>query len=214
VDEQLDFSVAVAVEIDESRSMRTRKRDATRMMAAVVEPLDQLGAAVMAAGFRNGTLVDNPATLPIEDIGGCHRIHGVHHDVFKTWSEPFRVARHRFANVVAEGSTPMADGIQFALDEISDRPEGFRFVIVITDGAPNAGHAAVIKRQERLAEEAGIHIIGVGVGSRSHRVKNIFKDFVHAPVFSEAPKKLIAKLNDIVDHKILARRGRRIAKTG
>jgi hypothetical protein len=214
VDEQLDFSVAVAVEIDESSSMSSRKRDATRMMVAVVEPLDQLGAAVMAAGFRNGAAARDSHSIPNEDKSGCHRIHGVHHDVFKTWDESFRSVRYRFANTIAKGSTPMSDGIQFALDEISERDEAFRFVLVITDGAPNAGHLPVIKRQIRLAKEAGIHVVGVGVGRSSHRVRNVFDDFVHAPIFSEAPKKLIAKLNELVDHKILGRRGRRIAKTG
>jgi hypothetical protein len=213
VDEKIETSISVVLELDESYSMKRRLKDATRMMVALAEPLDGLGAAVMAAGFRNGKHADLSGVNP-NDLDGCHRVHGVTHDVFKTFDEPFRAARHRFANTQAEGSTPMSDGLQFALDNIEGRPEAHRVVFVLTDGAPDTGHAAVIKRQVRLAKRAGIHVIGVGVGSGARRVMDLFDDHVYSPSFHEAPRLLVKKLNEVVDARMLSRRGRRMAKTG
>ena len=106
----------------------------------------------------------------------------------------------------------MADGIQYGLDALNDRREAHRVLFVITDGCPNHGHMPVIKRQIRLAREAGIHIIGVGLGRDSQYVQELFDDSVWTMSMSDMPKALIAKLNQLLDIRA-AKRGRRMKKT-
>lgn len=213
-DEQIDTSLAAAVVIDESYSMKYMLRDATRMLCAITEPLDALGCAVQVSGFRNGRRYSNTAGMTAEDLDGCHRHHGVVHDVFKTFGESFRSVKWRFANTRAEGSTPMSDGVQFALDALDTRKEGHRVLFIITDGDPDPGHEPVIKRQIRLAKEAGIHVIGVGVGGGAGNVRNLYPDHVFSHTVSEIPKLLIRKLNELVDVSMASKRGRRMKKTG
>ena len=204
---QLDMSMAAAIVADESGSMCKQKITATRIFMAITEPLDGLGSPVLAIGFRNGrTNVRKDA----KDTGNYHRTEGVIYDIFKGWNERFQSVRWRFANTRAAGGTPMSDGIQFALMGLSARDEAHRFLFVITDGQPDWGHREIITRQIRLAKEAGIHIIGVGIGKRAVYVKTLFPDHVHSNTVGEFPKLLIAKLNELVD--IRMERGKRVKK--
>jgi len=212
VDEEIDTSFAAALVIDESGSMSGNLEAATQVMCAIAEPLDALGCPVQASGFRNGGRYGDYSASD-EDGGNFHRCNGIVHDIFKTFDEPLRSVKWRFANTRAVGGTPMADGVQFALDSLSGRPEGHRILFVITDGQPDGGHAQIIKRQVRLAKNAGIHVIGVGLGYGAEYVKVVFPDSVWTRNISDMPKALIEKLNELVDVRA-AGRGKKMAKVG
>jgi hypothetical protein len=213
-EEQVDTSLAAAVVLDQSWSMKPMKTDATRIMCALTEPLDALGCAVQVSGFRNGRSGPNYQSLAAEDMAGVHRYHGVIHDVFKRFDEKFRAVKFRFANTRADGSTPMSDGVQFGLDSLSGRSEGHRVLFVVTDGEPDPGHKPVIRRQLRLAKESGIHVIGVGIGTEGKGVTKLYPDHVWSRSVKDIPKMLIAKLNELVDAKMASKRGQRMKKTG
>jgi len=207
-DEQIDTSLAAAVVLDQSLSMKGLLRDATRIMCAITEPLDALGCPVQVSGFRDGRYYSGDA----DGIRGgtYHRTESITHDVFKGFNEPLRAVRWRFANTRATGGTPMADGVQFGLQGLSKRTEGHRILFIVTDGQPNGGHMPIIRRQVRLAKEAGIHVIGVGIGYGASYVQNVFPDSVWTPQVADMPAALIAKLNQIID-KTGSKRGAKFA---
>ncbi|MFA6235398.1 MAG: vWA domain-containing protein, partial [Bacteroidota bacterium] len=212
---QLDMSFATVMIVDESGSMCSVQKDVTRIFVTLTEPFDGLGCATMAMGFRNGNGRFNSKDPDEKDDDGktkYHRTDGVHYDIFKNWNERFSAIRWRFANTIANGSTPMADGIQYALNAISKRDEANRVIFVVTDGCPDGGHEPIIRRQIRLAREAGIYIVGVGLGSSSKPVLRLFDDSVYADKIEELPKLLIEKLNKIVDAGGV-KRGRRVQKS-
>ena len=195
---QIDMSFAVVVVVDESGSMNSRKREVSKIFCAVTEPFDGLGCATLALGFRDsvGALAKDRGG---PDKVGCHRSGGVHYDIFKNWNERFPTIKWRFANTRALGGTPMADGIQFAIDAVSKRDEPNRVIFVVTDGNPNPGHAPVIRRQIRLAREAGVYIVGIGLGEGSKNVLTLFDDSIWSEDLKELPKLILDKLNKIVD---------------
>lgn len=195
---QIDMTFAAIVVVDESGSMNTMKNNVTRIFCAVTEPFDGLGCATMAVGFRDNIHASSkdrtaPATKEY------HRYGGVHYDIFKNWNERFANIRWRFANTIARGGTPMADGLQFAIKAISKREEANRVIFVVTDGNPNPGHAPVIRRQVRLAKDAGVHIVGIGLGKHSKNVLTLFEDSIWAEDVKDIPKMILDKLNKLVD---------------
>ena len=196
--ETIDMTMACAVVLDESGSMDHLRIDATRIMMALTEPLDALNAPTLVIGFRD-ILESYGAHNPVPDGGTYHRYSPIGYDIFKTFDERFRQVRWRFANTRADGGTPMADGVQFALNALSHRTEAHRFLFVVTDGCPNYGHLQVMNYQIRLAKEAGIHVIGVGIGGGASYVKNVFPDHVWSAKMAEFPRLLAAKLNEFVD---------------
>jgi nitric oxide reductase activation protein len=194
--EQIDHSLAAVVVLDQSGSMgyggNVKLTNAVKGVLAIVDPLDSLGCAVEAVGFRDGEYIAPGGA-------GYHRSAGVDIDVFKGFNERMSTVKGRFAGVKAVGGTPMADGIQYAINTLQTRREGHRVVFVVTDGDPNGGTTTVINRQLRLARESGLHIIGVGIGSEAAYVQRLFDDHVFVKNVSALPRELIRKLHAIVD---------------
>ena len=207
--EKIDTSIAAVLMIDESESMGWgfRLPDATKCLLALTDALEAVGARVLVAGFRDGPTSKNWKAS--EQGDEYHRINGVCFDVFKSFQERLAPTQWRFANTRAVGGTPMADGIQFGVTCLQGRPEVHRVLFVITDGQPNQGHLPVMKHLIRRASQAGILVIGVGIGADSANVVQVFPDHVWAEDIKKMPKHLVAKLNEVLDFRGL--RPRRMA---
>ena len=212
--EEQDVSIAACLVLDESESMKGILLEVTKVLMALTAPLDAIGCKTQVAGFRNADRWGLAGERPtMEAAAPYHRFGGIIHDVFKTFDEKFTPIQWRFANTVAWGGTPMSDGIQFALDSISPRQEGHRFVFIITDGEPDPLHQPIVRRQIRLAREAGIHLVGVGIGKSAESVKTLFPDHVHTDTIQDMPRALVEKLNHLIaDPRMASLRGRQVAK--
>lgn len=208
-DEQQDMSLACAIVLDQSGSMSDKLVEATQAMLAIAEPMDAIGGKVMAVGFRDGQSF-NGDRYADKGLEGCHQYDGVDIDVFKGFDERFASVKARFACTRSVGGTPMANGVQHALDALNNRREGHRVLFVITDGEPSWGHGPVVKRQIRIAKEAGIHVIGVGIGYGAHYVTKLFPDHVFSPDMKGLSQQLVEKVNGIVD-RAARKRGVRMA---
>lgn len=192
-------SIAVAVVVDQSGSMSSRKTEAARALTAICAPLDEVGCPVLAVGFRNGYDYDRPdSPEQFDPSRPYHRTESVDIDVFKGWDEPVRNCLGRFTKVKATGGTPMCDGIQFALQALSARKERHRILLVITDGEPDYGHGPVIIRQQRLAREAGIALVGVGIDYGCRSVEHLYEKHVLVEDVSKLPEQLLKVINDLV----------------
>jgi len=191
-----DCSLAVAVVIDESGSMCSSRIDAARAMLAIAEPLESLGAPVLCIGSRDGHYVGGGGGYDANGNPRFHRNSGVRIDVFKDWNEPLRRCLPRFACTRAEGSTPLSDGIQYAMQTLSARSERHRIIMVVTDGCPN--NPRVVRRQIRLAAAAGITIIGVGIDYGCDAVVDLFPTHVAVHNIKDLPTSMINVLDNIV----------------
>jgi len=206
-----DVSLACAIVLDESGSMSALTAKVGQAALAIAEPLDVLGSPCLVVGPRDAgrDFVRNYEGTPSDyyendgkkdqygnPISRFHRLSHVVIDVFKGWDESMTVARNRFGRVQAVGSTPLEDGIQFALQELNHRPERHRVVLVITDGSPN--NSNVVRHQIRLAEKAGVHIVGVGVDAGCWNVTKLFPEHVAVLKISELPEKLLEVLDNII----------------
>lgn len=206
----LDLSIAAALVIDESSSMSDKLGQTCAGAYTLMDSLDGIGAKTMAVGFRSGGYNGNYDREQATDMA-CHRVEGINYDVFKGWQDAWKVAAPRLKEIRASGGTPMSDGIEFALGELSKRPEGYRILFVLTDGMPNNPHDQVMKGQLRRAAEAGILVVGVGLGYGSEYVSTTFPDSVYAENLDTLPKLLVAKLETLVRTRAtLAKRGRTV----
>jgi transcription elongation factor Elf1 len=197
-DAQVDTSIDMAICLDQSSSMKKMKRKVAQVMMVLADSVESVKGHTFAFGFRNGEYSDSH---PRNWNQTYHRVHGIRYDIFKTWEENFINTKARFAHTTAYGSTPMSDGVEFGLHTLQNRQAAHRILAVITDGAPDHPHADVIRRQIRLADEAGIRIIGIGIGANATYVRSLFGEgnSVWAPTVQEMPKELLKKLNELCD---------------
>ena len=201
-----ECSLAVAVVLDQSGSMRGDEANVARAALAIATPMDKLGTSCLVIGPRSGQYSHHGIN---EDYYGpgessrygrstkYHRDRGIQIDVFKGWDEPMRRALPRFSSVVATGGTPLSDGIQFAMQELSTRPERHRVIIVLTDGCPNC--PGVVKRQIRLAKESGVTVVGVGISNGCYQVPRQFpENHVAVERIADLPRNMLAVLDAIM----------------
>jgi hypothetical protein len=198
-----ECSLAVAVVLDQSGSMTGDEANVARAALAIATPMDKLGCSCLVVGPRGGRYGGNVDNDFYDESGSSwrsakfHRSTGVHMDVFKGWDEPMRKALPRFAAVQASGGTPLSDGIQFAMQELSLRSERHRVILVLTDGRPN--NPNVVTRQIRLAKESGVTIVGVGISGGCYQVPHQFPDnHVAVEQISDLPRNMLAVLDAIM----------------
>ncbi|MFB1489324.1 MULTISPECIES: VWA domain-containing protein [unclassified Thiocapsa] len=109
-------------------------------------------------------------SLALEPIRGVSRavsafpgLHGQDQNVTAILSHGERVATRAGAFVqYARGGTPMTGALWFAAADLLARAEDRRVLLTLTDGAPNDMRSA--KDLVNRATQAGIEIIGIGIG--------------------------------------------------
>ena len=171
-----DVSLAMAIVGDQSGSMSGEPAHyAALAMLSLADAFGKLGSPVMACGVRDASrrgsynYAVEDANMERPDGSRMYVSRGAHHqvcyDVFKDWDEDMRDKRvvSRFSSYKADGGTPLSDGVAFALESISQRPERHRVIVVLTDGCPN--NPNTMHYLVRKAKEAGITVVGVGIGS-------------------------------------------------
>ena len=188
------LSMASVVILDESGSMSSWRHEATKIMLSIAEPLSHVKSPVACIGFGDA---QKSYSIPVTEKGDFHRYEAIRIRIFKTLEESFRATLPRFSNTIAEGGTPLAEGLQYALESLSHRKEANKFIFVVTDGEATSAHD-VIRWQMRTAKEAGIHIIGIGIGNVSENLKSQFHNFVCENSVSDIPRSLMKLLSDIV----------------
>jgi len=208
----LDESLAAVVVLDESSSVAWSKIQTllAQITLALTDTFDSLGCPVMAVGVQNGKPCPDASVLLKENPDlpeHYHRLDGVLLDVFKTFEEKLTTVQWRFANTEATGSTPLADGMHFALSCLRPRREKYRVMFVVTDGEPD--RADVVRWLLRKARKQGVHVVGVGAGPHTEYLKILFSDFeyggrilpghIWASSFEELPVECLRVVGDLLD---------------
>ena len=197
-------SLAIAVVGDMSGSMDSGRgqnklyKMAAKGMYAVASAFCDLGSPILCCGVRDNWeyAANTQEGRGLVKAGDFHRNDGVDYVIFKDWQEKTKDVADRFWTYNATGGTPLSDGVQFALEQINTREEKHRLILVVTDGVPN--NPDVVRRQIRLAEEAGIKVVGVGIGWGCDGVVGLFPDHVVVDNVQDLPRALVDKVESLV----------------
>jgi nitric oxide reductase activation protein len=98
-------------------------------------------------------------------------------ETLKSWGERTATTLDRMASVTAEGGTPMAEALEESGPDLLCQSTDRKILVVITDGDPFGGPAASAKIVRRL-QQAGVEVVGVGIGRHCKDLAAIFPDNV------------------------------------
>lgn len=161
-------SVAATVSWDESSSMMGKKIAVVRDLAHTWnQALGKLNIPTELLGWATagGMHTDRKA--------GVYRQGVLRHRVYKSFADRWNDERVLGAldSISTASVTPTAEGLLFAAERISRRPESRRVIFFLTDGQPGIsanGHPEVhfrfIQTLLRRCEVSGIEVIGIGIG--------------------------------------------------
>jgi len=164
--------------LDESGSMRGGEKweNALKGLVLCQEALDELEIDFGVIGFS-----DNPQ---------------IHKNLEDKFDENFRDNELNQIMGSLSGGTNDADAVKIALDMLKHQdPEKQKTIVVITDGE---GKSEEMKKLIEEAEEAGIKIIGVGIGEGTSAVGHVYKDKVKVDRIAQLP----TKLSDIIREQV------------
>ena len=77
-----------------------------------------------------------------------------------------RINPERF-RVSASGSTPTNDAMFLGISRLLTQPSENKIIIVITDGQPDWDAIAGVRHMNKIAEQAGIKVVPIGLGTKS-----------------------------------------------
>lgn len=166
---------AVAFSIDTSGSM-SGERIQTALATAYVlgEAMDRSGIPFGVFGWstadRGGGWVERKVTKWCHNQGenlGDYRTVCLTQTTYKGFHESFRRVKRRFNSTSVSGGTPMAEGMQYAIDRLNERKEARKILMVLTDGEPtqcsfNEDSYDHAKEVIRRAEDQGIEVFLIG----------------------------------------------------
>lgn len=99
-------------------------------------------------------------------VSGGYDADGV--GVVKRWTESARLMGGRIQALKADGTTPMAQAILWAVCELLKRDPAARIIMVATDGEPDNAEATIEVIQ--MARSAGVQVLGLGIGCDPSKV--------------------------------------------
>ena len=174
--EQQDLSAAVSILVDGSGSMK----DDGKMMKANVCTL------ALAKGLHKAGVPTNVTYFGVYD--------GEYNRTFtaKNFDEP---ALDTNFGVPASGSTPTAEGMLVAMNQLALRSEGRKVMFIITDGHPD--DVCEVTRMAEIARSFNIKVVPIGI--QTGQVRGFGADeFVSVNDVSELP----AALKSAVKNKL------------
>jgi cobaltochelatase CobT len=118
-------------------------------------------------------------------------------EVICTEKERFRSITSRFLRITGSGcSTPMSNGVIWAMEQCarSDKPR--KIIIVITDGSPNSGHQTFMHEMVDMCKKNNVEIWGIGI--KLEGVKKYFDTNMVINDVSELPNALLNQITNSI----------------
>lgn len=169
--------ITAVIILDESSSMKHLLPQTIKLALIMSKLIESLHGKCMIAGYN---------LQLISFFGAGH--FKIEHKIYKDFQESNAKAIENLACLQADGGTPMADGIEFALQNLKGCPDKHQFIINITDGFPSHPLERLDDAQAKCNEQ-GVHLMAVGLGAECEYIKETFDHHV----WSEESHDMIAE---------------------
>ena len=163
-----EMDTATQILVDASGSMDgERMKMATLTSIALCSTLDGIGCATEVLSFTGKSFVDFQKVWPksVDRFTFPGRTWAQWLLAHKHFDQPMRLAKNTLGSLadMANGGTPLADGVYIGGARLMKRREARRIMIIVTDGRPdNEFHA---EKAIKYLQAKGVEVAGIGIGS-------------------------------------------------
>lgn len=199
--EGFKIDTALSILVDCSGSMDETIGLCQEMAIALDAALAGTPVKVEILGYTTDSddKVDDHTKLVVESVkanGGEIDCRAIRIFEFKRFDAPMMVLRQSLGNMhnCATGGTPTGDGIYIALSRLNKRPERRHVMFVLTDGAPDDNDRC--KESVKVAEAAGVTVIGFGIQSDS--VRRAFTNWILLSDLKDLGAQVIGRIATIL----------------
>lgn len=192
--------VALSLLIDQSGSMAGQKIQLAQQCAILLaETMSQLELPLEVIGFS--TRYSHSFLAEMRKTEGMDtaqiekefaRYLPTWHVIYKSFREPFRKCRGRFATMAAQHYTPLNESVLLAGKRLMDVRTSRRILIVLTDGSVYLGTKETTPVAQRnlqdnlaLLHKAGIEVIAIGI--KTGYVQDVFPRSIVVEDLSQLP---------------------------
>lgn len=158
------IDTAVKILLDRSDSMESGMQEASKVTFALAVALQRIAGVQVSIDVFPG-------------------VNGASSEMLAFKQNAIRVQK-RLEQLVADGGTPMGSALLSAMKQLESNRCAKKFVLVITDGKPNANEVPLTKLMLKHAEAQGVTAIGIGIGQAAN-VDELFSQFIKVDSVSE-----------------------------
>ena len=176
-------NTAVQILVDRSGSMQGREMVLAResALACGLALAEIQGVNLATAAFPGGPNGES-AVVPITRFG-----------------ESVRRTAGRYAAIEAAGGTPLLEALLWGVENLLVQTEPRRLCLVVTDGCPN--DSAACAEAIRFCWAGGIEVMGIGIGSRTARMENLFPVWTQVDSVDELALAMFTMMREALTRK-------------
>ena len=176
-------NTAVQILVDRSGSMQGREMVLAResALACGLALAEIQGVNLATAAFPGGPNGET-AVVPITRFG-----------------ESVRRTAGRYAAIDAAGGTPLLEALLWGVENLLVQTEPRRLCLVVTDGCPN--DSAACAEAIRFCWAGGIEVMGIGIGSRTARMENLFPVWTQVDSVDELALAMFTMMREALTRK-------------
>ncbi len=158
------IDTAVKILLDRSDSMESGMKEASKVTFALAVALQRIAGVQVSIDVFPGVV-------------------GASSEMLAFKQNALRVQK-RLEQLIADGGTPMGSALLSGIKQLEANRCAKKFVLVITDGKPNANELPLTKLMLKHAEAQGMTAIGIGIGQAAN-VDELFSQFIKVDSVNE-----------------------------
>jgi hypothetical protein len=169
------------------QSGNSKSAEACRAAIAFSELADRLELPFAITGFNEGGLYCSTFGYDRNDV---------HHIIYKTFDEPYYKVKVSLTEITGSGSNLDSVSLRFAYNQIKQRREPIKVIIMICDGYPCCPEGELEGIIAEIERSKDTNVVGVGI--QTDAVKNFYRRYVEVNQVEELGMNIVRILADAI----------------
>ena len=195
-----DTNWVVSVLVDNSGSMNGSVSDSRNMLSGTKSDMAREATTMLEMALNDIV----PFKISRFDVSSRHGLYAIQHAQVRGWEQKTK-------DIISWNATPRTGGgnadaisISVSTEELINRPETKKLLIVLSDGLPSQNTTEQVEDAVNYAREEGVHVVGIGFGDSYELLHNgpSYRQMYGEDVILTEPSELSLELVKVLERTI------------